>query len=158
MLSFKSFVNAIQEAIVSASDALMNKNVSLLDKYFIETTDTSGPEPKTTLQPKTVILKYPHLNNEGVIENLDVAVPLVTLVPLSMSQLEKAVLKADFEMDVVNGEVQLHFSHKDSGGFFEKKHKTSLGNIEITFRPQETSEGFKMLVEGYEAILKRQIS
>ena len=161
MISFKQFVTAIQDAIVSASDAIMDKNVSLLDKYFNEAAKPSGAdasEVKHTLTPKSVILEYPHLTSSGAIENLEVAVPLITLVPLSMSKVEKAFLTAHFEMEVVDNEVQLHFSDKATTGLFNKKPKTAWGKIELTFSPQETSEGFKLLIAGYEEILKRQIS
>jgi hypothetical protein len=167
-ISFKQFVSAIQEAIVSASDALMDKNIALLDKYFIEAAKetTGSPESGTTgqtthtLVPKTVILEYPHLNSAGTVESLEVAVPLITLVPLSMSQVEKATLTAHFEMEVEHDELQLHFSdkHNNGTGLFAKKPKTAWGKIEISFIPQQTPEGFKLLVDGYEAILKRQIS
>lgn len=154
MLSFKKFVTAIQDAIVGASDSLMDKNEDLLDKYFTETFDYKDNKDK--LVPKTVIVQYPHVDADGNVDNVDVSVPLITLVPLTLSRLEKAILKADFEMEVENGELQLHFSHKS--GMFDRKPKGSVGSIEIIFSPQETPEGFKLMVEGYEDILKRQIS
>ncbi len=157
MISFKSFVTAIHEALISASDSLMDKNVSILDKYFIETSTPGPVSAKNTLIPKTVILEYPHLTADGKIESLEVAVPLITLVPLTMSQIEKATFIADFEMDIIDGELQLNFSNSRVGtGFFKKKPK--VAKLEITLAPQETPEGLKLLVEGYEAILKRQIS
>lgn len=164
MISFKSFVNAIQEAIISASDALMDKNVSLLDKYFTEgpkdqqNSDGSTIAPINTLVPKSVILEYPHLQSDGSIENLEVSVPLITLVPLTMSQVDKATLTAHFKMQVNDGELQLDFANTSQNGFFRRKPKAAWGKIEISFTPQETTEGLKLLVEGYEAILKRQIS
>ncbi|TCC90060.1 DUF2589 domain-containing protein [Pedobacter frigiditerrae] len=176
MISFKLFVNAIQEAIISASDALMDKNTSLLDKYFIEAPkavethvaeDEDKEQPnvqsaatpnKHTLVPRTVILEYPHLGHDGEIENLEISVPLITLVPLTMSKIDKATLTASFRMAVVNGEVQLDLGNEGNGGLFKKKPKMAWGKIEISLAPQETSEGYKLLVEGYEAILKRQIS
>jgi len=176
MISFKSFVTAIHEAIIGASDALMDKNVGLLDKYFTETPkpqNTAGSGPPgtarapgtpvapgtaTTLVPKTVTLEYPHLNAAGDVENLEVSVPLITLVPLSMSQIEKATLTADFDIEIIDGELQLNFTNRSSGGIFHKKPETSRAKLEITITPQDTTEGLKQLVEGYEAILKRQIS
>ena len=163
MISFKSFINAIQEAIIGASDALMDKNISLLDKYFIESpqknvsTDDPVALAKHTLIPKNVILEYPHLNSSGDIENMEVSVPLITLVPLSMSKVDKATLTASFRMAMVNDEVQLDLGNEDKG-FLRKKPKTTWAQVEISFSPQETSEGYKLLVEGYEAILKKQIS
>ena len=160
MISFKNFVQAIQDAITSASDTIMDKNLSILDKYFIESNKpaTDGDAAKSTMIPKSVTLEYPHLNSDGNIENLEIAVPLITLVPLSTTQVDKAVLSASFEMEVIDGELQLHFSDRHSkGGMFNKKPKTAWGRMEFTFSPQETAEGFKILVAGYEDILKRQI-
>lgn len=160
MISFKNFVQAIQGAITSASDAIMEKNLSILEKYFVESTKhpLGGDNDKNTLVPKSITLEYPHLNSDGAIENMEIAVPLITLVPLSTSQVEKAFLSANFEMEVIDGELQLHFSDRNSrSGMFNKKHKTAWGKIELTFIPQEPSEGFKMLIAGYEDILKRQI-
>ncbi len=163
MISFKSFVNAIHSAIINASDSLMDKNVGLLDKYFDEVTrenkdaETGETTSKTILDPKTVILEYPSINADGTEVMNEVHVPLITLVPLQMSQVEKAVVSADFEMDIVDGAIELNFVKRSSLGFM-KKPKKNMAKLEITITPQDTSEGLKLLVEGYESILKRQIS
>lgn len=162
MISLKSFITAIHNALISASDTLMNTNVELLDKYFIEspgaTTDVASVQPvdKKNLVPRTVTLEYPHMTAAGQLETLEVAVPLITLVPLTMAHVEKAKFMASFEMEVVDGELQLNFSNKKNGGFFGKKPK--IGKLEITFSQQETPEGLRLLIEGYEALLKRQIA
>jgi hypothetical protein len=89
-----------------------------------------------------------------------IQVPLITLVPLSMPQIEKAVLTADFEIQIVEGELQLNFPSGSiaagSKGLF-KKSKSTPGKLEITITPHEPTEGLKQIVEAYEAILKRQI-
>tara|TARA_R110000796_G_scaffold252645_2_gene390161 strand:+ start:16025 stop:16516 length:492 start_codon:yes stop_codon:yes gene_type:complete len=163
MISFKSFVTAIHDAIINASVSLMDKNVGLLDKYFEETTKETTDEAtgekvdRTVLSPKTVILEYPSMTSDGT-EITEVHVPLITLVPLQMSQVEKAVVKADFEMEIVNGEVELNFVKRSNNLRFLRRPKTNRAKLEITITPQETSEGIKVLVEGYEAALKRQIS
>lgn len=165
MISFKAFVTAIHEAIIGAADALMDKNVGLLDRYFSEVPDTSvapgatAPVPGATkLVPKTVTLEYPHLTAQGDVEKIGVAVPLITLVPLTMSRVDKAVLTADFDIELVGDEVQLNFVNRSSGGMFSKKHETSPTRLEITITPQDTAEGLRMLVEGYEEVLKKQLS
>jgi hypothetical protein len=167
MISFKSFVNAIHDAIMNASDSLMDKNVGLLEKYFEQTTteevDNEGNKvSKETLKPRTVILEYPSptmdptlLESEGI-ERTEVQVPLITLVPLQMSQIKKAVFSADFEIEIVDDEIQLHFPNKKNN-LFKKKPKTILGKLEVTISPMETSEGLRLVVEGYESMLKRQI-
>jgi hypothetical protein len=163
MISFKSFVEAVHNAIIEASNTLMDKNVGLLDKYFEETTRTVTPDggtptTKSTLVPKNVILEYPLLTADGNVETTEIQVPLITMVPLSMSQIEKATLSADFEMEIVDGEVQLSFPARKSDKMFGKKSKSTTGKLEIVISPQESSEGLKLIVEGYEAVLKRQLS
>ncbi len=166
MISFKSFIHAVHAAIMYASDSLMDKNVGLLDKYFEETTteekDVLGKviAVKKSMSPKTVTLDYPNQNADGNIVVTHVQVPLITLVPISISQIEKATLTADFEMEIVNDTLQLHFADsnaKQKNGFF-KKSKTNRGKLEIVISPQDTTDGLKLMIEGYEAILKRQIS
>lgn len=164
MINLKSFVTAIHDAIINASDSLMDKNVGLLDKYFEESTKevtdetTNEVTNKTILNPKKVILEYPTVDASGNKVTSEVHVPLITLVPLQMSQVEKAVVTADFEMEIVNGEIELSFPKKSNGLSFLRKPKKNSAKLEITITPQETSEGLKVIVEGYESILKRQIS
>ncbi len=173
MISFKSFVSAIQNAIMGASDTLMDKNLSLIDRYFDKDTaevkdSTGNVVSKATLIPKTVTLNYPQLNehaeddediiNDYQVKVLPIEVPLITLVPLTMPQIEKATLTAEFELEIVNGELQLNFPNSARGGLFKKAPKTTRGKLEIILSPQESSEGLKMLIESYESFLKRQLS
>ena len=162
MVSFKSFITAIHDAILRANDAVMDKNLDMLNRYFDETpkevTDDKGAKlTKKTLVPKSVILEYPNKNEDGSFKISEVHVPLITLVPLSNSQIEKATLVSEFEMEIINDELQINFTNGSKDGFF-KKSKAKRGRLEIVISPQETSEGLKLLVEGYEAILRRQIS
>ncbi len=165
MISLKSFISAIQEAIINASDTLIDKNVGLFDKYFQEVNsenkeeETGNPKNKSVLEPKMVILEYPTLNANGEVEVSQVHVPLITLVPWQMPQIEKAVLTSDFLIEIVDDEIQLNFAKpKSTGGlFWKKKEQQERCKLEITLKTQETTEGIKLLVEGYEAILRRQI-
>lgn len=157
MISLKSFIAAIQEAILQAGDSLMDKNVGLLDRYFTEKTEkgTDGKEQKA-LVPKTVTLEYPALdqNLETVIRKVEV--PLITLVPLTTTRIEKATLTADFEMELADGQVQLDFSSKPSRGLFRNS-KSTIGRLEIIITPQDTPDGLNTVIEAYERALKAQI-
>lgn len=170
MLSFKSFVSAIHDAILKANDALMDKNTELLDKYFEQKTigvvdadkkpvyDKDGvQQQKKILEPISVVMDYPIIDDDGNQQNIDVHVPLITLVPISTSQIEKATLTADFDMEIVDGDLQIDFTGKQKSGGVFKKTKKSKGNLEITISPQDTSEGLRLLIEGYETLIKRQI-
>ena len=88
MISFKLFVEAIHHAIVSASDSLMDKNEGLLDKYFEKPVDGEGKN-KGALVPKIVQLEYPALDDTGAVTTTTVQVPLITLVPVTASKIEK---------------------------------------------------------------------
>jgi hypothetical protein len=171
MINFKSFVSLIYDAILKANDALMDKNTDLLSKYFVETSvdaldkdnkiilDEKGqPQQKTLLEPISVILDYPILDENGDLKKTEIHVPLITMVPLSTSQIEKAILKADFQMQIVNDELQLDFVYREGSksGFF-KNSRSSRGTLEIVISPQEPSEGLRLLIEGYETLLKKQI-
>ncbi|MFT5250324.1 MAG: hypothetical protein ACI93P_002059, partial [bacterium] len=62
MISFKSFVQSIHDAVLKANDALMDKNTDLLDRYFtekrIEVTDKEGVQKtKKILEPISVVMQ-----------------------------------------------------------------------------------------------------
>lgn len=202
MISFKSFVTSIHQAILSANDQLMDKNMALLDKYFIDTGAKEGLQESLndalqasqnisnkqgnvtkedlqnvsdvfqkakdalsgnsskesaiapgTLSPKTVVVEYPRETENGM-ESVEIHVPLLTLTPISMSQIEKAVLTADFDLEIVNDEVQLNFTDSKTR---KGKNNVTRGSLEITITPQENSDGLKQLIQGYEKALKSQI-
>lgn len=170
MISFKSFVKAIHSAIVESSDQLMGKNLEIFHKYFDnkeeEVVDADGTKKmKPTLVPRTVTLTYPQTNEIADSENskgyslkmAPVEVPLITLVPLTLCNIEKATFTAEFEMEIVKDSLQINFV-KPRSEFISKSPGHNIGKLEITLKPHETSEGLKALIESYENFLKRQIT
>jgi hypothetical protein len=159
MISFKSFVQAIHDAVLQANNTLMDKNQDILKKYFEDSERPGGEdeEPIKTLKPRTVTLEYPHLDTDGNLQLTEILVPIFTLAPLNMSQIEKVTLTSEFEMQVKDGELEIEFSDRKSGGIFSRRRDTKSGKIEIVVTPQDTAEGVKILVEAYENVLKRQL-
>jgi hypothetical protein len=160
MISFKSFVQSIHDAVLKANDALMDKNTDLLDKYFtekrIEVIDKEDVQKtKKILEPISVVMQYPTVDDEGSLKNMDIHVPLIAIVPITTSQIEKAKLTADFDMEIVNGDLQIDFSGKKKLEGLFKKERTSKGKLEIIISPQDTSDGLKLLIERYDTLLKR---
>lgn len=152
MISFKLFVEAIHQAIVAAGDSLMDKNKGLLEKYFEESPRLSETG-KNRLIPKLVQLEYPTLNDKGEIVATTLQVPLITLVPITASKIEKATVTAEFLLEVVNDELQIDFQPQRT------THKNgTYGKLEIVISPQETTEGLALIVDGYAKALKRQIT
>lgn len=152
MISFKLFVEAIHHAIVSAGDSLMDKNRGLLDTYFEKSSVSEGGKDKEVLTPKIVELAYPSLDDTGAVTTTTVQVPLITLVPIASSKIEKATVTAEFALEVVNDELQISFPGEKSSG-----HAT-VGKLEIIISPQEPAEGLELVIEGYANALKRQIT
>ena len=169
-ISFKKFIQILHRAILLSSEQIVEKNLTLLDKYFEEheskILDEGGNEIiKKTLVPKTVTLIYPHKVQTGSSANPDnftsiqepVEVPLIAMVPMQMCGIKKATFTTEFEMEVIQDELQIYFGKPDTP-LLKKSAKTNLGKLEITLTPQETTEGLRIITEGYENFLKRQIT
>lgn len=160
MISLKAFVTAIHDAVLSASDALMNKNYEQFSKYFIEDDvleDENIPETKSKagrlLTPKMVQLHVPLAEEVGNNGPTNIMVPLITLVPFSSCQIEKVTLTTDFQMSIdKNNELQLDFSNTRRWG---NKHHN--GKLEIVVTPTDAPNGLQQIIEGYESMLKKQI-
>jgi len=171
MVSLRAFVSAVQEAISKASENLAKYNEDLFDKYFYQTTAdgtvvTADTDPSKlaagkspSLKAKSVTIEYPRETPEGV-KQVEVQVPLITLSPLSMTQIEEAKVKVDFALAIIDGELQLEFpkggqrpAADGSGG----GNKPAMGSVEITMKPADMPEGVKVVVEGYEKVLKSQV-
>ncbi len=151
MISFKKFVEAIHQAIVSAGESVMDKNEGLLDKYFVEEPDQSNPATKI-LTPRIVTLDYPTLNDEGESVHTNIQVPLITLIPINNAKIEKATLSAEFALEVVNDELLISFPSQ------KMSEKATIGKLEIIISPQEPVDGLELIIDGYANALKRQLS
>ena len=141
----------------ATGDDLNNANEAFekVNKILSPTDKDSIQAKLQTLTPKSVVVQYPHQTPTGI-EFVDVHVPLITLVPLGMTQIEKATFTANFEMEIKDNEVHINFTDR-SRGSIGRRSKTTRGKLELTISPQETSEGLKQLIEGYENALKAQI-
>ena len=220
MIKLDSFVQAIHAAISSANDALMNKNLDVLEKFFEVAEDsdqfestldeamtalndvlgqegTSGSRPKITrqklqtmlkslqgvkdsisqkdipgadlnqavlpdkLQPKMTTIQFPQKTASGVVMS-DVRVPLVTLVPLSMTQFSEVKFRTELEIQIENEELLVSFPSPKSETASNRENQPEassrpVGSLEITLVPHHGTEGLKKIVEGYEKVLRAQI-
>lgn len=135
--------NRVSEALKDASNALSGGGSGF---------DATAPGK---LRARNVIIEYPQQTKDGV-AYVDVEVPLITLSPITTSQIEKATLKANFEMEIVNDELQINFTNRNRSSI-GKRNKTTRGQLEITIAPAESPEGLQQLVESYEKVLMSQI-
>jgi hypothetical protein len=151
MLSLKLFIEAVHDAIIKANRTLYDNSEMFLLKFF-----SQDPGDATKLLPKTVTFDFPDLTASGKVVNVDVKVPLITLVPITNTQIEKATFTFEFEVQEIDGELKLNFIK--TGGFIHKKLKTKPSKVEIVITPQQSPEGIKLLVEEYERMIKKQLS
>jgi len=166
MISFKKFIEAINEAVSEANSGLERSNLNILDQFFV---DDDGKSPldyfddssdqqidwnSHAFKPRTVKVQYPDNNSGGTV---GIDVPLITLIPVSASKIDTVKLSSEFRISIVDDELQLDFPRNNGSGSFFKPAKGSIGTLEITLKPGEVSEGLDSLIEGYEKILKMQI-
>lgn len=151
MISLKTFIDAVHDAIVAANDTLTDSSVGIIAKFFKKADPEGNGE---ALIPESIIVKYPVTTDNGVRE-VDVKVPLLTLAPLTCPTVDQVEFTTKFEMEVVDNDLQLNFSRDNK----DTKDVTSnrSGTLKLMISPQDIPEGLKTLIEGYERILKSQI-
>lgn len=108
------------------------------------------------LSPRVVTVEYPYQKEDGTIGVTPVQVPLITMTPITMTHIERAVMKANFDMEIVDDELQLTFTNRANPSM-GKRSKITRGQLEVTIAPTETADGLSQLIEGYERVLKSQI-
>ena len=118
---------------------------------------------ENVLRPRMVTVQYPHQTKEGKTTTSDVHVPLITMVPLSMSQISEVKFRTDLEVQLDNNELSVSFpttlstaNNRDDGRQSAETARP-VAQIEITMTPHHTSEGLRKIIEGYEKVLRSQI-
>jgi hypothetical protein len=154
---------------IAAADALTNKDGSVNREDFARaktalqnakdallgvSNNSNQLDDFGDLKPKVVTVEYPYIKADGTSDSTQVQVPLLTLSPISMSHIEKATIKATFDLEIVNEELQMNFTNKSNPS---KDANMTRGELEITISPSEPAEGLTQLIEGYERVLKSQI-
>ncbi|MGB0524123.1 MAG: DUF2589 domain-containing protein [Flammeovirgaceae bacterium] len=115
------------------------------------------------LKPKMVTIQYPKQTNEGI-KMVDIKVPLITLVPLTASKVEELNMRMGLEVMMINGKPVVQFSNSNSSQSSppssdddKGKDKSPMGYLDIKITPDESPQGLKKLIEGYEKLLRAQI-
>ena len=165
MISLRHFIKAIHDAIVTAHDSVLKNHEQIVAQFFEERSvvgeDEAGEGSDedragvTSLVPKTVAVAFPLTDKDGNVTSIPVHVPLLTLVPLSNARIEKATISVEFDLEAhqnEEGENVLELTFAKQGPDDSKSSK-----MELTIGPMEAPDGVKILVEGYEGVLKRQM-
>ena len=79
------------------------------------------------------VIFAPTLDDAGAVTTTTVQVPLITLVPVTASKIEKATVTAEFALEVINNELQISFPNNKSS------ENATVGKLEIVISPDRKS-------------------
>jgi hypothetical protein len=116
--------------------------------------DEKSITPKS-LKPVTITVQFPENTASGVVMR-DVAIPLITLVPIRMPSIEEVRFKSNFNFQLVDDDIQIEFG-ANKGHQLDAFDANTDGSMEIVLRPAESTDGLRKLIEGYEKALRAQI-
>lgn len=165
--SQKLYLNNLIQLIIDGANVVKLIKNSKIDKNsiieLIKNTKRYIKKNIESLVPKTVRVNYPATFDFATPDNdkeyktisTPVEVPLLTIVPISNYNIEKATFNANFKFDVIDDQVMIDFSHDTTKN---GEISNNYGKLEISLAPQQTPEGLRSLIESYENFLKRQIT
>lgn len=146
--SLKSGHNKSREerikSLVEARDALTGGKSS---------DNVNNAELPDSYSAKLVSLQFPFFTEKGV-EYKDIHVPLITLVPITATEIKEVTLETDIVISESDDEVHLNFDRKILSRMFGN---AKPGRLKIKIAPREPSEGLQIVIEGYEKLLRSQI-
>ena len=164
MTSFKHIVQSVHDAALAANDALRDSQLEHLSRFF---TDAKGEdfnvETINSQKPRVVVIQYPRRTENGV-EMVDIAVPLFTIVPLNMLQVEQVKLRAQLKLQLVDDELQTEFvDNSDSISWAsavdaQNDMSEATAEVEIILRTNSDQTELQELISKCERELRAQIS
>jgi len=162
MIQFRALMQAIQQSIHNAAQAVEAQGLKHIDDFFdkIDVKDKNGNVVGKRHRPKMVTMEFPSRTPNGV-ETMTANVPLIALSPISTPKIAEVKFAAKLEVSTDeqdNVMVSFPTSHKKS--MFSRSDDLSNGantKIEITLKGEEPPEGLQKVIEGYEKALRAQI-
>ncbi len=106
---------SLKESMLSSMDGWDKEEaISTVDKVMEQLTPElieSFERSKSKLKPKTVIIEYPMETAKGIVIQ-EVVVPLITLVPISCTEVSQVKFKTTLEVNLVDEDLSLSFPEK----------------------------------------------
>ncbi|MCY1062674.1 DUF2589 domain-containing protein [Nannocystis sp. SCPEA4] len=138
-----------QQKIAAAAEALERAAEALKSQR-----GGGGP-----LRPRTTAIQYPHMTKDGPGVHT-VHVPLIALAPISFAQLTELRLKTDLELSVQGESViaGVPAGPRATGGEADgEQTERRAATLEIVLGELPSSQGLRLIIEGYERALRAQI-
>lgn len=168
MRELRHLIEEIQNAVVRASDAVIEKNLEVITKYFepVAPGPDGGGEGEPFLgnfTPKLVAFEYPVMKPRHTPgpDTHRVFVPLVSLAPPASYYIDEVKLKL---------EIELHVDHEGTERFVfvaprprsgadttEEGGQDTRSCLEIIIRRGERPMAVTQLIEGYDRAVRAEI-
>ena len=131
MIQFKTLVEAINQSIQYAARSVEQNRIDRINQFFDLEKDNNGNV--TSYIPKSTTTEFLTRTTKGI-ETVKVQVPLIVLSAIASPHISKTDN---------NEELFVEFE--------------PISKIEILLKNDETPEGLKKVIEGYERALRAQI-
>ncbi|MAD46622.1 MAG: hypothetical protein CMI02_19080 [Oceanospirillaceae bacterium] len=167
MIRLDALVNAVQAAVTSANDELHQHSRRIFSQFFDNVEPPSGDSaaadkdtPPAAMRPRYVAVEFPTETRDGI-KTITVDVPLIAIVPMASSRIEEVTFRSTLNIsENPDGELNIAFAKTKAGhGLFgrDKEPATHSAELEIKIRGDDTPDGLRQLIEGYERALRAQI-
>ena len=128
-----------------ASDSLLKKNQEIIESFFSKVSCDDGDY----FTPKTIKMDYPTVDENDEIIQKEIEVPLITLIPLTTTKLEKTTFTFEFQISEKDNDVSISFNKGVFGNGANCK-------MELTITPDKNPEGINNIIGKYNKTLENQ--
>ncbi|QMU64087.1 MAG: DUF2589 domain-containing protein [Flavobacteriaceae bacterium] len=147
---------SLKDALISSMSGQDKKRATELAEKIMSSISTDLKDvfakARGKLKPKTVTIQYPRETAKGVVSQ-EVIVPLISLVPISLTEMSQVKFKTDLEVNLVDDELAISFPEKIK----DRESDVNIASLEVVIDKTHPTDGLKKLIEGYDRALRAQI-
>jgi hypothetical protein len=142
------------------SDEALKNILDAFSEYQSKSKEANSSSPPH-YRSKNVILQYPDRTSTGM-EMRNINVPLIALVPVTLSEVSEVKLKVNLEILNNGNDIKVSFpsatdtKSSEPPNLLASKIATNA-SLEITLTPNKGTDGLQKLIEGYTQVLRSQL-
>ncbi len=166
MINLEEFVQSIHIATAAAGEALIQKNLDLIDRFFDEVDEEEAGHAIAHMasagrsDAQVESDAYSPLSRKR--SSSQSRQSLISLVPLSQVQLKEMNFSTELELSVNGDALQVSFPKRTLKSQEMAEEGANMGNggkakLEVKICATETPDGLKYIVDGYERALRAQV-
>lgn len=97
-LNLDNMLKAMHNSVIEAQKLTEQQHVRMLHRYFYIDKTKEEIDPEDFGKPKTMPVKLPYVNKEGVIEHEEVDIPIISITPPTSIKIKN--MKISFEAQI----------------------------------------------------------